>query len=495
MHYQSTRGSSGRLSAAEAIIMGLCGDGGLCVPESFPQLTPEIIENLASKPYSDRAASVLGMFLDDFSAEELSLYARQAYKQPNFDHPSIAPLLKLDDYTFFLELWHGPTCAFKDMALQILPQLLSASLGKTNEKREVCILVATSGDTGKAALEGFCDVPGTKIMVFYPRDGVSDVQKLQMVSQSGENVNVVAVEGNFDNAQNGVKAIFSDEHFRKELNERGYFLSSANSINWGRLVPQIAYYISAYCDLLNEGDIQPRSAVNYCVPTGNFGNILAGYYAGKMGLPINKLICASNRNDVLTEFIRSGVYSLDRPFYTTLSPSMDILVSSNLERLLFDLFGRDGSMVSGYMSDLSKDGRYEVPASVGDALRRLFAGGRCSEEETQKTIARMFFDHNYLIDTHTAVACKVLDDYRADSLDETPAIVVSTASPYKFCDGVLNALGRKSAGDDVALISELEKFSGCAVPRPIASLSGKTRRFLKSVPIGEMKAAVRDFLE
>ena len=494
MLYQSTRGSGGKIASAEAIAKGLSDDGGLYVPESFPQLSHDEIKKLALKPYSERASSILGMFLDDFSARELDLYAKEAYSAQGFDHPAIAPLHRLDDCTYFLELWHGPTSAFKDMALQMLPRLLAASLRKTDEKREVCILVATSGDTGKAALEGFYDVPGTKIMVFYPRDGVSEIQKLQMTSQTGGNVNVVAVEGNFDDAQTGVKAIFSDESLRAELSGRGFFLSSANSINWGRLVPQIAYYVSAYCDLLAEGVIKIGDKINFCVPTGNFGNILAGYYAERIGLPVKKLICASNRNDVLTDFFGSGVYDRNRQFFTTVSPSMDILVSSNLERLLFELSGKDGGAVSGYMSALSEIGRYEVPSIVRDELSRVFTGVRCSEEDTFRNIAHTFERHNYLIDTHTAVAYNALGDYRAASGDDTPCIVVSTASPYKFCDSVLKALGQEAQSDGLALIDALEMYTGCVVPGPLAKLRDKTPRFLDSVPVEGMRSAVREFL-
>ena len=494
MFYQSTRGGGEMLASAGAIAKGLSEDGGLYVPVSFPQLSQGTFSSMASMSYGERAAYIMGLFLDDFEADELKRFASDAYSEPGFDHPAIAPVHRLDGNTYFLELWHGPTCAFKDMALQMLPRLLPASLRKTGEKREVCILVATSGDTGKAALEGFCDVSGTRIMVFYPRDGVSDVQKLQMTSQTGGNVNVVAVEGNFDDAQTGVKAIFSDESFRSQISGQGYFLSSANSINWGRLVPQIAYYVSAYCDLFVSGFINPSDKVNICVPTGNFGNILAGYYAEKIGIPVNKLICASNSNDVLTDFINTGVYDKNRAFHTTVSPSMDILVSSNLERLLFELSGKDGDAISGYMSALSKTGRYEVPPAMKDELARLFAGGWCSEEDTSRTIAQTFGKHNYLIDTHTAVAYKVLDDYRADTGDLTSAIVVSTASPYKFCDSVLAALGQKAPAGGDAQIDMLKEYSGCAIPAPLSGLFHKNERFKETVPINAMKDAVQRFL-
>jgi len=497
MLYKSKRGEDKRISSAEAIAFGLSNDGGLFVPESFPCLTAEMINKLISEPYERRAAYIMSLFLKDFTIEELDLYSDNAYgkrKSQGFCDGKTAPLHKVDKGTYFLELWHGPTCAFKDMALQIMPQLLTASLKKIGETREACILVATSGDTGKAALEGFVDVPGVKIMVFYPRDGVSDIQKLQMTSQSGENVNVVAVEGNFDDAQAGVKSIFSNESLRLKLTEAGCFLSSANSINWGRLVPQLAYYISSYCDLLKNGEIEQGEKINFCVPTGNFGNILAAYYAEKIGLPINKLICASNRNDVLTQFINTGVYDKNRQFYTTASPSMDILVSSNLERLLYELSDKDGSMVASYMSRLSTEGSYTVSDSVRAELGRIFASGFCSEEDTMRTISDTFSKHKYLIDPHTAVAYKVLKDYKETTGDDAKTVAVSTASPFKFCDSVLAALGQPHEGTGVMMLDTMSKITGCAVPAPLADLKNKESRFNDTVAINDMEKAVTDFL-
>jgi len=495
MLYQSTRGSSEKITAAAAITQGLSENGGLFVPESFPKLSKQAISNLVSKPYKDRAAYIISQFLDDFSPEEIASYSAEAYSEPGFDSPAIAPLHKLDSTTHFLELWHGPTCAFKDMALQMLPRLLTASLRKTNENREVCVLVATSGDTGKAALEGFRDIPGTRIMVFYPSEGVSDVQKLQMTTQNGGNVNVVAVKGNFDDAQTGVKVIFSDEKLRNELNEAGFFLSSANSINWGRLVPQIAYYVSAYCDLAATGDIEIGDKINFCVPTGNFGNILAGYYSERMGLPIGKLVCASNRNDVLTQFINTGVYDKNRQFFTTTSPSMDILVSSNLERFLFEISGNNGRVVTEYMSALSVDGKYNVSKPMKDEIDRILAGGMCTEEETMQTIKEVFIKENYLMDTHTAVAYKVLNSYRAKSGDSTPTVVVSTASAFKFCDSVLDALGKVHKHDGAELLDELSSVTGNPVPLPLSNLKDRTPRFSEVVAVENMKSAVQRFLE
>ena len=497
MRYQSTRGDIKKISGAQAIVSGLSSDGGLFVPESFPGISLKTVTELVRESYSSRAAFIMSLFLDDFSIEELSGYTNAAYNaehQCGFDRGDTAPLHGTDRSTFFLELWHGPTCAFKDMALQVMPKLLTASLEKTGEKRDVCILVATSGDTGKAALEGFRNIHGTTIIVFYPHRGVSDVQKLQMVSQDGTNVNVIAVDGNFDDAQTGVKVIFNDEELRTKLSDSGYFLSSANSINWGRLVPQVAYYFSAYCDLIKYGKINIGEKINFCVPTGNFGNILAAYYAERMGLPINKLICASNRNDVLTQFINTGVYDKNRPFYTTVSPSMDILVSSNLERLLFELSDKDGKTVASYMSALAADGFYNVPEAAGAELKRIFASGQCSEEDTSKTIGDIFNRYGYLTDTHTAVAYKVLSDYRAITGDGTTAVVVSTASPFKFCESVLEALGLPHNSSGVELIDALSRATGVPVPAPLAELKSKSPRFCKLVATGGMKKAVLDFL-
>jgi len=504
MLYRSTRGDKNRISCAGAIAQGLAGDGGLFVPEEFPVLSPETISVLAAEPYCKRAAQIMSLFMADFSMEELERYTNAAYEVDGpggFSDGKAAPLYDLSHSTHFLELWHGPTCAFKDMALQVMPGLLTASLKKIGETREVCILVATSGDTGKAALEGFSDVKGTKIMVFYPRDGVSEVQKLQMTSQSGDNVNVVAVEGNFDDAQTGVKKIFSDESLCTGLNKLGYMLSSANSINWGRLVPQVVYYISVYCDLLNSGSIKPGEKINFCVPTGNFGNILAAYYAERIGLPVNRLICASNRNDVLTQFIKTGVYSKNRPFYTTVSPSMDILVSSNLERLLFEMSGRNGSAVTSYMSALLTEGSYSVPDFVCSELDRIFHSGRCSEEDTMRTIKNVFDGHGYLIDTHTAVAYKVLNDYREETGDGSTSVVVSTASPFKFCEAVIKALEISDKRDEAmpptgaALIDRLSESTNIAVPAPLNALKNAVPRFNETVAVSRMKDSVVDFIK
>ena len=494
MQYLSTRDKTLRLSAAEAIKMGLSRDGGLFTPVHFPTLGSLDLNTLCGLSYQRRAAYIMGKYVEHFRPEELNIFAARAYGPDKFDHPDVAPLHRMDGNTWCLELWHGPTSAFKDMALQMLPQLISASLRITGEEKAACILVATSGDTGKAAMEGFADVDQTKILVFYPEKGVSEIQKLQMVTQEGGNVGVCAVKGNFDDAQNGVKRIFSDPAIREELAGRGCFLSSANSINWGRILPQIVYYISAYCDLLNAKEIKLGQKVNYCVPTGNFGNILACYYAKRMGLPVGKLICASNRNDVLTDFIRTGVYDRNRPFHTTMSPSMDILISSNLERLIFDLSGGDDELVRSYMDQLARTGRYEIGGEMKERLQELFYGGFCGEEETAASIG-MLYQYGYLIDPHTAVAAKVLTDYRHETGDKTPAIFVSTASPYKFCDSVLSAIGETPAEDSVERIAQMEVVTGTAAPARLAALKGKTPRFGQVTERENMERVVLEFLK
>ena len=490
MKYFSTREKNLRVSGAKAIAQGLSEDGGLFLPESVPTLSDKEMRALCDMNYRERAVDIMSRYLDDFSREELEGFTASAYAE-NFDHAGIAPLKMLGEKTAMLELWHGPTCAFKDMALQILPYLLTASLKKIGEEKRVCILVATSGDTGKAALDGFADVDGTAIVVFYPRDGVSDVQKLQMTTQEGKNLHVCAVNGNFDDTQTGVKTIFNDRDFAEKLAEKGVILSSANSINWGRLLPQIVYYFSAYCDYVSAGKLNFGEELDFCVPTGNFGDILAGWYAKKMGLPIRRLICASNSNRVLTDFLETGVYDKNREFFTTASPSMDILISSNLERLLAML--TDDKSVCGWMDNLKTEGKYDVGERVLSLLKAEFTGGCCNDNEAKKAIAEVFAEKAYLMDTHTAVAYKVLEDLRAKG-DEFPTVIVSTASPYKFCDSVLDALGKPVNLPGAALLHELELVSGTAIPKPLQSLEGKTSRFKGAVSGNEMKAVVESFL-
>lgn len=494
MNYLSTRDKSLRLNAAQAIAQGLSTDGGLMTPVVIPKLSQNALETMKDMSYQQRAVYIMNTYLENFSASELSVYANRAYGSEKFDAPAVAPIRTVDQNTYCLELWHGPTSAFKDMALQMLPHLLSASLVKNEEEKTVCILVATSGDTGKAALEGFKDVDKTRILVFYPKDGVSAIQQLQMNSQEGNNVGVCSVVGNFDDAQTGVKMLFSDEKLRETLAQRGYFFSSANSINWGRVLPQIVYYISAYCDLLRDGAVQEGEAVNVCVPTGNFGNILAAYYAKQMGVPFAKLICASNSNNVLTDFLKTGVYDRNRKFYNTMSPSMDILISSNLERLIFDLSGQDDELVRQYMGELAAEGKYTVSPTIRRKIETLFAAGYCDDEQTQKVIGKMWSEHGYLIDPHTAVAFDVLDQYRKQTGDATPAIVVSTASPYKFCDSVLEALGVSEFAEGTDILDQLEQLTGVAAPAPLAALKSKTVRFRDNVTKDKMVDKVMEML-
>ncbi|MBQ3089168.1 MAG: threonine synthase [Oscillospiraceae bacterium] len=495
MYYVSTRNKKLEYTPAQAISQGLSREGGLFLPASLPRLPGNALNTLKDMSYQQRAVYVMGMYLTHFTTAELTAYTAKAYGPDKFDTRAVAPVRKVDDTTYCLELWHGPTCAFKDMALQMLPHLLTASMRKNYDNRTVCILVATSGDTGKAAMEGFRDVDQTKILVFYPKDGVSEVQGLQMKTQEGQNVGVCSVVGNFDDAQTGVKTLFSDEQLREELGEKNTFLSSANSINWGRVLPQIVYYISAYCDLLRDDEIKQGEAINVCVPTGNFGNILAAYYAKEMGVPINKLICASNSNNVLTDFLQTGTYDRNRPFYTTVSPSMDILISSNLERLLYAMSGNDDVKVAGYMAELAEKGCYTVDEAMQKKIKSLFAAGFSDEESTKAAISRMWKEHDYLIDTHTAVAFHVLDSYRKETGDETKTVVASTASPFKFCDAVLEAVGVTELKQGAELLDQLSEVTGVPVPRPLAGLRDKKVRFEGWVQKEQMKAVVKGFLK
>ena len=487
MYYNSTRDNSCRVTAAQAISRGISSEGGLFVPEAFPQLSMDELQGLVGKSYNEKAKAVLSKFLTDFSAEELANCVDCAYTTEKFDSGNISEIAKVGEHAYLLELWHGPTCAFKDMALQLLPHLLTVSAEKTVPGKEIVVLVATSGDTGKAALEGFKDVSGTKMLVFYPVHGVSNMQKLQMTTQEGGNVAVCAIEGNFDDAQSGVKKIFTDPDVLKELEKNGQMFSSANSINWGRLVPQIVYYIAAYTSLVEQGEISLGEQVNVVVPTGNFGNILAAYYAKGMGLPVGKLICASNRNKVLTDFLRTGVYDKNREFHTTPSPSMDILISSNLERLLYDLCGKDDAQIREWFSALAKEGRYSVTPEVLSKLRAGFYGGYCTDEETLSTIGKVFREYGYLSDTHTAVGLKVYEDYVQVTGDTAKTIIASTASPYKFTGSVLKAITKDPIPeDDFAQVELLAKLSGTTPPASLLALKGKKVRFTGSVQKEEM---------
>lgn len=487
MYYKSTRNSEVKVSSAQAIAQGISVDGGLFVPEEIPSISMEDLKKLGEQDYRARAKFVFGKFLTDFTEDEIAYCVDNAYNTKAFDTDNIAELAHLFDGTYMLELWHGPTCAFKDMALQILPYLLTTSTKKLHSDKKVVILVATSGDTGKAALEGFENVPGTSIMVFYPDDGVSAMQKKQMTTQEGDNVGVCAIKGNFDDAQNGVKAIFTNREIAEELEKNGMMFSSANSINWGRLAPQIIYYISSYAQLLADGEISEGEKINIVVPTGNFGNILAGYYAKHMGVPVNKLICASNANNVLTDFLKTGIYDRNRDFHATISPSMDILISSNLERLLYMLSGENDALIREWFGKLASEGRYEVSDDVKKILFEEFSAGCCSDEETKATIKKIYDKYSYTCDTHTAVAVKVYEDYKAATGDRTKTIIASTASPYKFSGSVLSALGENTEASEFELVDKLAEVSGLAVPASLAALKDKDVRFTKVIDKTEMK--------
>lgn len=482
MLYTSTRNNTETVSSAQAIAQGISSEGGLFVPESFPQYDMVTFEELLKLDYNGRAKKVISDYLTDFTEDEISLCVDSAYTKEKFGSENPAPIASFDHDGHelnLLELWHGPTCAFKDMALQILPHLLTCSLSKTADGKEAVILVATSGDTGKAALEGFKDVENTKIIVFYPSDGVSPMQKHQMNTTSGSNVGVCAIRGNFDDAQTGVKKIFTTQEVIDALKENNLMFSSANSINWGRLLPQIVYYISAYCDMVNEGKINLGDKINIVVPTGNFGNILAAYFAHSMGMPVNKLICASNSNNVLTDFIRTGSYNKNRKFITTVSPSMDILVSSNLERLLYIFSGRNSEKTAAYMNALKTQGEYTVDDTVKNAVSELFYGGYCSEEETLETISALYNDSGYLCDTHTAVAVNVYKKYLDETSDTTPAVIVSTASPYKFSRAVLSAVeGREiTEEDEFKVVDSLSELTKSEIPAPLEATRTLEDRF------------------
>ncbi len=491
MNYISTRGiDNAGVSSAYAIKTGLAKDGGLYMPENIPLLSLEEIKELTQLPYYKRAARILSKFLTDYTFDELLADAKAAYSEEKFGK-SPAPITMLGEGIAMLELWHGPTSAFKDMALQIMPRLFVRALGKCGEHRCAMILVATSGDTGKAALEGYRDVEGTKIKVFYPTGGVSRVQKLQMQTQEGGNVSVSGIVGNFDDAQSGVKRIFADEGIKRELDEKGVFLSSANSINWGRLVPQIVYYVSAYCDLVADGKISLGELIDVCVPTGNFGNIFACYIAKLMGLPVGKLICASNKNNVLTDFLTNGIYDRNRPFHTTMSPSMDILISSNLERLLYVTLGAEKTR--GYMEALNKDGRYELSREDFEKISESFVGYFTNEEECADTIFRTYNDKNCLIDTHTAVAIHATEAYMSANKTERKVVAVSTASPYKFARDVFKSLTGKEPAGDLEALGELHSYTGVDIPTPLKSILTKEIRHTGIIDRSEMENATLAF--
>lgn len=492
MKFISTRGGK-PVSGATAILKGLASGGGLFVPETFPSVTKEELEGMAEMSYPERATEIVAKFLTDFDKADMLKNFEAAYSK--FDRGDPAPLLKIKEGTYILELFHGPTCAFKDIALAVMPYLMKKSLDKLGVKEKVLVLVATSGDTGKAAMEGFKDSE-VKIMTFYPADGVSKMQKLQMSTQEGENVNVVAVKGNFDDCQTAVKEIFADAEFAEELKEKGYILSSANSINFGRLVPQVAYYFSAYIDLVTSGQITYGEEIDFAVPTGNFGNILAGYYAKRMGLPVRRLHCASNENNILTDFLSTGKYDTHRELIKTTSPSMDILVSSNLERLIFEVSGRDAKLTASRMEKLKSAGEYTITDKEREEIAEIFDGGFADENDLVETIYELFEDTGYTMDTHTGCALKVTDDFKhKNKKDETKTVILSTANPYKFPQDVLYAVTGNDVKDSFKGIKRLHAATAMAVPKCLKELRDKPIRFTKTVNKTKLKEEVREFIK
>ena len=486
MKYQSTRGSRNTKTAAQAVIQGIAEDKGLYVPAQIPAF-PGKIEDMVGKPYKEVAFKIIKAFFDDYTDEEMQHCVDGAYDS-KFEAEDVVPVVEAGG-AHFLELYHGRTAAFKDMALSILPYLLTTAMKKENEDKKICILTATSGDTGKAALEGFADVPGTEIIVFFPNQGVSEVQERQMITQEGDNTHVFAIKGNFDDAQTGVKKIFNDSDFAEKLAGMGCKLSSANSINIGRLVPQVAYYVYGYAKLIERGVIKAGDKVNIVVPTGNFGNILAAYYAGQMGIPVNKFICASNKNRVLTDFFENGEYDINRDFYLTNSPSMDILISSNLERLLYHLSGNDGDEIKSLMDALENEKRYMVSDKIREGMKD-FCGGSATVEETNETIGQMYDEHRYLMDTHTAVAYKVYKDYVEKTGDETPTLIASTASAYKFAESVAQAIGLAKEDNGFEYVKAVEAATGVKVPSGLKDLDKKEIRHRDVIEIPDMIGAV-----
>lgn len=491
LSYQSTRGGQKGVTASQAVLQGLAEDGGLFMPNEIPKLDVSL-ETLASMSYQETAYEVMKLFLTDYTEEELKGCIANAYDS-KFDTEEIVPLAKADG-AYYLELFHGSTIAFKDMALSILPHLMTTAAKKNHADKEIVILTATSGDTGKAAMAGFADVPGTRIIVFYPKDGVSRVQELQMRTQKGENTCVVAIHGNFDDAQTGVKKLFGDEAFKAELAEKGFQFSSANSINIGRLVPQVVYYVYAYAKLLDHQEITMGEEINVVVPTGNFGNILAAYFAKQMGVPIRKLICASNDNKVLYDFFATGTYDRNREFILTNSPSMDILISSNLERLIYLSAGCDGEKNAALMADLGSRGSYEITTEMKEKMAD-FWGGYATQKEDAAEIKRVFDDTGYLMDTHTGVASAVYKKYVEATGDAAKAVIASTASPYKFSHSVMEAVaGDQSAKEEFALIDEMSALSGIPVPRAVEEIRHAQIRHSRECDVDAMKAQVADIL-
>ena len=497
MKYVSTRGNFHKADSAEAIKLGMVPAGGLFVPEEIPNVSREKLSQMAGFSYSQIAREILRLYLTDYSLAEIDECIEKAYNQVNFDDPDMAPLHKLTDNSYVLELWHGPTAAFKDMALQIMPHFLSKALKKTETERETVILVATSGDTGKAALEGFKNVPGIKIIVFYPYQGVSKVQELQMTTTDGDNTYAVAVRGNFDDCQNAVKDIFGDDGYKQLLAANGYELSSANSINWGRLLPQIVYYFWAYLDLVDKGAVNLGDNINFVVPTGNFGNILAAYYATRMGLPVGKLICASNENKVLTDFFATGVYDRNREFIKTNSPSMDILISSNLERFLFEITGHNGATISDWLGQLSAQGKFAVDAQTSEKIGGILIAGYADEPRTMETINHVFRQYGYTVDTHTAVGLRVYYDFTGKTGDNTVTVIDSTASPFKFNKAVLAAIKGTEAiagKDEFEIVEELSVASHMEIHPGLVNLDTRPVRHTGVTGKDGIKTSINEIL-
>jgi threonine synthase len=499
MKYISTRGNTHPVSSVEAIKMGMVPQGGLFVPEEIPIISIQQLDQWKDLSYPQLANHIFSLFLkDNFSANEISAIIRNAYNCKNFDSDEITPLKQLDNQLYILELFHGPTSAFKDIALQALPHILSGALEKLSITNQLLILVATSGDTGKAALEGFKDVPGTQIVVYYPFQKVSKIQELQMLTTEGNNTHVIAIKGNFDDCQNAVKEIFSDNLFCHYLLEEGYEFSSANSINWGRLFPQIAYYFYAYLSLLKKRQIQISEKINFTVPTGNFGNILAAWYARQMGLPVNKLICASNINKVLTDFFQDGVYDSNRTLVPTISPSMDILISSNLERFLFEITDHNEDAIHYWMKDLQKKGSFKLEKNLKNKMKEIIFAGYANEEETKNTIKRVYDEYHYLLDPHTAVGVKVFNEFQNQYKDHTKTVIDATASPFKFNQSVLAALTSKTnvnKKDELILLQELSKYSGLPVPANLRNLDSKEIRHNLVYDKKEVQRSLQDILK
>ena len=491
--YESTRGGEKNITASRAVLTGLAADGGLYVPMTMPSLPGGFFSRMKDRPYQDVAYEILRLFLSDYTDEELRACVDLAYDE-KFDTPEIVPVSEVGEGTYFLELFHGATIAFKDMALSILPHLLTRAAKKNGVQEEVVILTATSGDTGKAAMAGFADVPGTRIIVFYPKGGVSIVQERQMITQTGDNTAVVAIHGNFDNAQTGVKKMFEDPDLKERLKDAGFVFSSANSINVGRLVPQVAYYVYGYTRLIKEGVLKDGELMDVVVPTGNFGNILAAHYAKQIGTPIGKLVCASNKNKVLYDFFNTGTYDKNREFYLTSSPSMDILISSNLERLIFEITGRDAGRTAALMAELKTGGRYEITDEMRASLKD-FESGFATEEQVMETIGKTFAGEHYLMDTHTAVAATVSADFRERRGYDRPILLASTASPFKFAKSVMSAVDEKYASeDDFKLLDEMCALTGKSRPAAMKDIEKAPIRHSRECDVDSMEQTVCDIL-